>query len=428
MASSAPLHVLIIGGGIVGLTIAQGCHRNGISYTVYEQEEPDSIRQGWALTLHWCMKALERTIGQEHMQDVRKVSPYIIFPTILSTPRARAEEHETVADHTLANDAGTILFLNAATCEVKFQVPPSKNRIRVHRHKFKEVLSRNLDIRLGKKLKSVETLPDGLGVRAIFEDGTHAEGSLLIGADGNNSIVRKHLLPQSQLNRLPLNLIGVVRHFTPEQAAPIRALDPLLFQALDPKTGNYLWYSIQEVFEEPDGRCSLDALVIISWLVRDEMADAFPASNDERIALMKKRTANFAEPLKSIVWDIPGDAEAKPLRMADFVPPAEGWDNFGGRVTLAGDSAHPMTMYRGEGANHGILDAALLVDQLKRIVSGEATQEEALGSYEKEMRERAGRGVLLSRQAALDAHEWGKVNVNSPLLGARVLPETATLQ
>lgn len=31
------MHVIIAGGGIVGLTIAQGCRENGIRYTVFEQ-------------------------------------------------------------------------------------------------------------------------------------------------------------------------------------------------------------------------------------------------------------------------------------------------------------------------------------------------------------------------------------------------------
>lgn len=59
------MHVLIIGAGIVGLTLAQGCRENGIPFTIFEQDQKGSRHQGWALTLHWCLRSLERTIGSE---------------------------------------------------------------------------------------------------------------------------------------------------------------------------------------------------------------------------------------------------------------------------------------------------------------------------------------------------------------------------
>ena len=96
-----------------------------------------------------------------------------------------------------------------------------------------------------------------------------------------------------------------------------------------------------------------------------------------------------------------------------------------GLVTLAGDSAHAMTMYRGEGANHGILDAALLLDQLKQIYSGQITQAAGLHVYECEMRERTHTAVLRSRQAAFDGHDWDAINDTSPLVGQRIPPATA---
>lgn len=137
------------------------------------------------------------------------------------------------------------MFLNCETAETRYKIPPSKRRLRLHRQKLRDLLASGLDIREGKKLKTVEELPCG-GVKVYFEDGTSAEGSILVGADGNNSAVRKHLIPDNyKLTVLPVNLVGVIRHFTPEQAAPIRALDPLLFQGLHPGTSSYLWYSLQ---------------------------------------------------------------------------------------------------------------------------------------------------------------------------------------
>ncbi|KAF7541892.1 hypothetical protein G7054_g221 [Neopestalotiopsis clavispora] len=396
-----PMHVLIAGGGIVGLTIAQGCRENGIPYTVFERDTDESRRHGWALTLHWVLDALERTIGPERAAKLPKA----------------------VVDSTLRKDQGNFLFLNAETCETRFRIPPSKRRLRLHRQKFRDVLTDGLNIQDGKYLVRVEEIEGG--VRAHFEDGTFADGTILVGADGNNSNVRRHLMPEHhELTKLPVHLVGVVRHFTPEQATPVRALDPLLFQALHPKTQNYLWYSVQECFTEPDGQLSFDCLVIISWIMKDAVADAIPRTNPERIAMMKERAKDFAEPLRSIVMDIPDDLDyTTPLRLGDF--PCQDWDNRNGRITLAGDAAHAMTMYRGEGANHGILDAALLVDELKKIHKGTIDQKVAVDAYEAEMRPRTHEAVLKSRAAALVAHEWDQLTMDSPVVGARTAPASA---
>lgn len=76
--------------------------------------------------------------------------------------------------------------------------------------------------------------------------------------------------------------------------------------------------------------------------MKDPVADAIPKTNKERIAMMKRRAEGFAEPLRSLVMDIPDDLDfTTPLRLGDF--PCRDWDNRNGRVTLAGDSAHPMT-------------------------------------------------------------------------------------
>ena len=151
-------------------------------------------------------------------------------------------------------------------------------------------------------------------------------------------------------------------------------------------------------------------------MVNDLGKDAVPRDSINRIAEMKRRAQGFAEPLLSMIMDIPDDSLASTgLRLADF--PAIPWDNCNGLVTTAGDSAHAMPMYRGEGANHGILDAALLVDQLKKIHAGEISQVEGIKLYEAEMQERGHAAVLRSRQAAFDGHDWDAIVDTPPLIG-----------
>jgi glycine/D-amino acid oxidase-like deaminating enzyme len=75
---SIPLHVLIVGAGIVGLTIAQGCRRQGIPFTIFEGDESRESRpQGWAVTLHWCLDSLRRTIGPELSGKLLEVTIHV---------------------------------------------------------------------------------------------------------------------------------------------------------------------------------------------------------------------------------------------------------------------------------------------------------------------------------------------------------------
>jgi len=58
--------ILIIGAGVVGLTLAQGCREAGIAFKIFEKLDASSENnQGWGLTLHWSLNSLQRTIGSE---------------------------------------------------------------------------------------------------------------------------------------------------------------------------------------------------------------------------------------------------------------------------------------------------------------------------------------------------------------------------
>lgn len=47
------LHVLILGGGLGGLTLAQALRKKGIAFEIFERDSDRNARpQGWGITLH----------------------------------------------------------------------------------------------------------------------------------------------------------------------------------------------------------------------------------------------------------------------------------------------------------------------------------------------------------------------------------------
>jgi 2-polyprenyl-6-methoxyphenol hydroxylase-like FAD-dependent oxidoreductase len=81
-------------------------------------------------------------------------------------------------------------------------------------------------------------------------------------------------------------------------------------------------------------------------------------------------------------------------------------------------------MYRGEAANHGILDVYHLVQSLEMVHDGRKPQKQALEEYEAELRQRTIPAVLLSRQACLDAHDFNGLNQDSAVLKRRAIDTT----
>lgn len=47
------MHVLIVGGGLGGLSLAQNLRKQGISFEIFERDADENARfQGWAIALH----------------------------------------------------------------------------------------------------------------------------------------------------------------------------------------------------------------------------------------------------------------------------------------------------------------------------------------------------------------------------------------
>jgi len=277
-----------------------------------------------------------------------------------------------------------------------------------------------VDVQWNKRISGFTTNTANT-VEVTFTDGTSTQGSLLVGAEGSGSMTRRGLVGEDlgKLYQLPARFMGVTIRLTAEQVQPLRDIDPLLFQGCHPDTGVFLWYSTLST-PEVNGSQGADEYyegqLNMSWIV-ESPDDEVPSSNAAKVAKMKEMAKPFEERLRRAVEEIPDDSEVLEIKLQDW--PTLEWPNYNGRVTLIGDAAHAMTMYRGEAANHGITDAARLSEQLRAINEGEISQEEGVNVYEAEMRLRAHDAVLLSRQACLDAHDLNGIMPDSPLVSKR---------
>lgn len=399
--------VLIIGAGVVGLTLAHGLKKANIPFEIYERDENiDARGQGWAITLHWVLQYLREVVDEETFAGLDDVQ---------------------VDPETGRNDTGNFIFINLKTKEPKFYIPPTARR-RVNREKLRRLLLKNVaeNVHWDKQLTDVQVSDNG--VKATFADGSTAEGKMLIGAEGSNSQTRKYLVPEDYQNYLlPVKLVGVSADLTSEQIKPLRQIDPLLFQGCHPETGVFIYVSVLETPEVNGSAGTADehyrVQIMTSWLAKDH-DENIPESNSERITMIKRLVTGFHPDLYNIIQAIPDTSPTLHLVLQDW--PCREWDNHDGRVTLAGDAAHAMVMYRGEAGNHGILDAWHLLRQIKAVHTGEKTRSEAIDTYEKEMKERAAPAVLLSRQACLDAHDFHGLNENSAVLKKRAINAART--
>lgn len=423
MQSSA-LPVLIIGAGISGLSLAQGCRKHGIPYQLFERDESVAARSaGWGLTLNWCLPVFRSLMPQDVADGLGE--------TLVNKAAVNAGEK------------GSFTFFDLATGEAKWRVPASE-RLRVSRERLRRLMLTGSVVQWGKTVVDLQYADDSITVH--FSDGSTATGSLVVGCDGAHSQIRKLCHPDEHQNKpLPIRFIGAGPRYPVSTAESMRKLDPFFLQGSSSKSDVFLWFSFLDVPGDPDTvsperrspedsemcRCQ----VMTSWPYRPgflgrEKPVEMPQTDKEKLAMMSSLAESFVDPFRSIVQQIPPDSEVKEIALADWMPRSTINTELGkqcaGRVALVGDAAHAMVMYRGEGANHAVVDAGRLIDLLKPLYEADEpikndVMKAAMQEYEEEMVERTALAVLASRQACMDAHDFKRLNDQSPLVRRRLM-------
>jgi 2-polyprenyl-6-methoxyphenol hydroxylase-like FAD-dependent oxidoreductase len=181
-------------------------------------------------------------------------------------------------------------------------------------------------------------------VTASFADGTTATGTHLIGIDGAKSFLRTFLLGPEKAALTPLDilLLNFKANFTAEQSR-FQKENPVFHPIMnfsintDPKT-----FFLLSDLDIPDKNDASTWMWQFTCSFPTQAADKVIAMrHKQRLNMLREGSEKWIDPWKSALKWLPNGTEI-PADKVNTWKNITGWDNHGGRITLAGDVAHAM--------------------------------------------------------------------------------------
>lgn len=132
---------------------------------------------------------------------------------------------------------------------------------------------------------------DGSTVTATFTNGASLTGTLVVGADGPHSAVRKHMFgPEAETRPIGLTIVNVhFRYPDADKARVVRGIVPVTSMAVSPAC--MVLVSMQDAGEDPSDPALWQFQLIMVWKGSHDAR----ASNEERHAEVRRRAAGLAE-------------------------------------------------------------------------------------------------------------------------------------
>jgi len=321
--------VIIIGGGIGGISAALALRHAGIDAHVYERvAELREVGAGLGVWTN-AMRVLDQLGVGDRVRTIAR--PLRIAEVASSTGKvlARTLIHEAVGDE----DAANFILHRADLHNVLLDALP------------KDALH------LGAACSALQQ--DDEGVTVSFGNGQTVRAAVVVGADGLHSVVRTQLWGEESLRYSGQTCYRGIAPIAPPEPQLIREIQgPGLRAAICPMDDArvYWWAAVNA----PQGE-------------RDDP--------EQRLATLLDAYADWPFSLPEVIGATRG-----PILRNDLVDraPRTRWGQ--GRVTLLGDAAHPMLPNLGQGACSAIEDGLVLARNLLQA----GLSPDALRAYEHE--------------------------------------------
>ncbi|HLJ01351.1 MAG TPA: flavin-dependent oxidoreductase [Bradyrhizobium sp.] len=356
--------ILIVGGGIGGLTLGLSLHAAGIPCRIFESApEIRAVGVGINLLPH-ATKELA-ALGLE--ADLARVA--------IETK-----------DSTFFNRFGQLIYLEPLGRAAGYDHP----QFSIHRGDLQMALLDAFRSRAGAERMITDHHCTGLeqdddGVTLRFSNGRSERGRAAIACDGINSLIRKQFFPNE----------GEPRYSGVNMWRGVTRWKPILSGASLTRAG---WLSHGKMVIYPIRGVDHDGLQLVNWVAEIE-TPTYRRRDWNRAGSLDDFIGAFAD------WHFDWLDVPAMIRAADSIlefpmvdqDPLPRWSF--GRVTLLGDAAHPMVPRGSNGAGQAILDTRAMTSALVAHADPVA----AFAAYEKQRLEVTTRVVLTNRTNPPDA-------------------------
>ena len=425
-APASGVHVIIIGAGTGGLCLAHGLNRAGVSVAVYDRDTTRTRDEG--------LRGYRVGTDPDGSRALHACLPPQLFDTLVATS-ARPPRYFNMLTERRTEVLSTGGWAGEPGAD------PVSSEKSVSRMTLRQVLLTGLEqaVHFGKTFTRYETA-GGQGVTAFFADGSSATATVLVGAEGTNSPVRRQYLPHARLEDTGMIAIGGKAPLTAETRA---LLTPKMADGLSlifaPKGYGAVIYVMEfpwDAYGAPKtGIGSTDADLITRWpgLAFDNTRDYITVSfggaakqlpagimdmtGPELHHLVGALTSRWHPDLRTLIT-LADPLSFFPITIRTSVPLRQ-WETT--NITLIGDAIHTTTPGRGIGANTALRDARLLCQNLTAARDGKTPLLTAIRDYETQMINYGFDAVNKSRKQMTASNP-----VHTPVIGRALLAAMRT--
>jgi len=379
-------HVAIIGAGIGGVALAVACLHRGIPFTIYERDNRfDDRSQGYGLTLQQASKAM-KGLGITSLKEGVVSTKHVVHNT----------------DGKVVGEWGMRKWLPSDT-----KTSPKQTNIHISRQALRlallEQLGRTHKVQWSHQLLDFKENNDNSVDLSFQVNGEikHTKADILVGADGIRSSVRRILIGEEITPLRYLDCIVILG------ICPLDALENINSPLLDSATVFQTANGNERIYMMPYDANSI--MWQLSFPMSEKEAKELSAKGPNALKEEACRRTQWHEPIPQILAaTLETQISGYPVYDRELLT-SELLEK-GKNTTLIGDAAHPMSPFKGQGANQALLDALKLAREITKKCKPASNWREigirksVLTDFESEMLERSATKVKDSADAAKFLH------------------------